>query len=80
MKFLKQNSVNLLISLCELIIGILLLIDPTGFSNGIIIAFGAACLAFGIVPGGSLNAFAVPLTLYRKQLVIIVYCVDYQGI
>lgn len=49
MKFLKQNSVNLLISLCELIIGILLLIDPTGFSNGIIIAFGAACLAFGIV-------------------------------
>lgn len=49
MKFLKQNSVNLLISLCELIIGILLLIDPTGFSNGIIITFGAACLAFGIV-------------------------------
>lgn len=49
MKFLKQNSVNLLISLCELIIGILLLIDPTGFSNGIIIAFGAACLAFGVV-------------------------------
>lgn len=33
MKFLKQNSVNLLISLCELIIGILLLIDPTSFSN-----------------------------------------------
>ena len=49
MKFLKQNSVNLLISLCELIIGILLLIDPTGFSNGIIITFGAACLVFGIV-------------------------------
>ena len=49
MKFLKQNSVNLLISLCELIIGILLLIDPTSFSNGIIITFGAACLAFGIV-------------------------------
>ena len=25
-------------------------------------------------------AFAVELTLYRKLLVIIVYCVDYQGI
>ena len=30
--------------------------------------------------GGILNAFAWPLTVYRKQLVFIVYCVDYQGI
>ena len=27
-----------------------------------------------------LNAFAWPLTVYRKQRVFIVYCVDYQGI
>ena len=27
-----------------------------------------------------LNAFARGLTVYRKSLVIIVYCVDYQGI
>ena len=31
-------------------------------------------------PGGSLNAFARGLTIYRKPLVIIVYGVDYQGI
>ena len=31
-------------------------------------------------PGGILNTFAVPLTIYRQQLVFIVYCVDYQGI
>lgn len=49
MKFLKQNSVNLLIALCELVIGILLLINPTGFTSGIIIAFGAASLIFGII-------------------------------
>ena len=49
MKFLKKNSVNLLISICELVLGILLLINPTGFTTGIIIAFGAACLIFGIV-------------------------------
>ena len=29
---------------------------------------------------GILNAFAWPLTVYRKQRVFIVYCVDYQGI
>ena len=49
MTFLKKNSVNLLIGLCELALGILLLINPTGFTTGIIIAFGAACLIFGIV-------------------------------
>lgn len=31
-------------------------------------------------PGGILNAFAWPLTVYRQQRVFIVYCVDYQGI
>ncbi len=49
MKFFKENSVNLLLCLCELVLGILLLINPTGFTTGIIIAFGAACLVFGIV-------------------------------
>ena len=49
MKFFKENSVNLLLCLCELVLGILLLINPTGFTTGIIIAFGAVCLVFGIV-------------------------------
>ncbi len=49
MTFLKKNSVNLLIGLCELALGILLLINPTGFTAGIIIAFGVICLIVGIV-------------------------------
>ncbi len=49
MKFLKENSVNLLISLGELILGILLLVGPESFAVGITIAFGAVCLIFGIV-------------------------------
>ena len=34
----------------------------------------------GVLPRWITNAFAVELTVYRKLLVIIVYCVDYQGI
>lgn len=49
MKFFKENSVSLLLCLCELVLGILLLINPTGFTTGIIIAFGTVCLVFGIV-------------------------------
>lgn len=49
MKFLKENSVNLLISLGELILGILLLVGPESFAVGITIAFGAVCLICGIV-------------------------------
>ena len=49
MKFLKENSVNLLLGLCELALGILLLINPTRFTTSIIIAFGAVCLIFGII-------------------------------
>lgn len=49
MKFFKENSVSLLLCLCELVLGILLLINPTGFTTGIIIAFGAVCLVLGIV-------------------------------
>lgn len=48
MKFLKENSVNLLITLFELVIGILLLINPVGFTTGIIIAAGAVLLVIGI--------------------------------
>ena len=35
-----------------------------------------------LLPYGALlyNAFAKPPTLYRRQRVSIVYCVDYQGI
>lgn len=35
--------------LCEIIIGALLLVDPIGFTSGIIIALGAALLAAGVL-------------------------------
>lgn len=36
-------------SLCEIVIGALLLVDPIGFTSGIIIALGIALLAMGAV-------------------------------
>lgn len=49
MSNVKLNLNSILICLLELIIGILLLIDPIGFTAGIIIFFGAGLLVFGLV-------------------------------
>lgn len=49
MKFLKQHSNTILLSLFEILVGILLLIDPIGFTSGIITAFGIVLLAGGII-------------------------------
>ncbi|MCD8197072.1 MAG: DUF308 domain-containing protein [Lachnospiraceae bacterium] len=49
MKNLKDNMGNLLTSLCELIIGILLLINPTGFTSFVIIVIGVVLLLRGIL-------------------------------
>lgn len=40
---------SILVSICEIIIAVLLLIDPLGFTSGIIIAIGAALFVFGAV-------------------------------
>ncbi|MBQ8638101.1 MAG: DUF308 domain-containing protein [Lachnospiraceae bacterium] len=37
---LKENAASVILCLCELIVGILLLFRPVGFTRGIIIAFG----------------------------------------
>ena len=38
------------------------------------------CAAWGVRPGGVLNAFAWSLTVYRQRRALIVYGADYQGI
>lgn len=45
---LKRNLSSMATSLVELIIGILLLINPIGFTSGIIIAFGVVLMIMGI--------------------------------
>lgn len=49
MKALKKYSFGIIISLFEVLIGVLLLIDPISFTSGIIMAVGAALLLFGAV-------------------------------
>ena len=45
---LKRNLSSMAMSLVELIIGILLLVNPIGFTSGIIIAFGVVLMIMGI--------------------------------
>lgn len=49
MKALKQNAGGIFLCLFEILVGILLLINPTGFTSGIIITFGIIMLIVGIV-------------------------------
>lgn len=48
MKKLKENLAYLILCLCEMVVGILLLIKPVAFTRGIIIAFGILLTAAGI--------------------------------
>ena len=45
---LKRNLSSMAMSLAEVIIGILLLVNPIGFTSGIIIAFGIVLMIMGI--------------------------------
>ena len=49
MNFLKKNANALIISLFELLIGVLLLIDPAYFTSAIIIAVGTALSIIGVI-------------------------------
>lgn len=49
MKFLKNNASVILICLFEALIGVLLLVDPVGFTSGIIVVFGFALLVAGLI-------------------------------
>ena len=45
---LKRNLSSMAMSIAEVIIGILLLVNPIGFTSGIIIAFGIVLMIMGI--------------------------------
>ena len=58
MKKIKENFGGILLCLGQLLIGILLLINPAGFTSGIIIAVGAVLLLAGIV--SAIRYFRMP--------------------
>ncbi|MCM1217660.1 MAG: DUF308 domain-containing protein [Lachnospiraceae bacterium] len=48
MEKIKRNIGNLLVCLSEIVVGILLLIDPVSFTSGIIITLGILLAVFGV--------------------------------
>lgn len=48
MRFLKQNLGGILLCVFEILVGVLLLINPVAFTSGIIIAFGVVLIVMGI--------------------------------
>ena len=58
MKKIRENFGGILLCLGQLLIGVLLLINPAGFTSGIIIAVGAALLLSGVV--SAIRYFRMP--------------------
>ncbi len=48
MVFVKEHRGSVLMSVLEIIIGVMLLVNPTGFTSGIIVAVGVALTALGL--------------------------------
>ncbi len=49
MEILKENASNLIMSLCEVVIGILLLVSPIKFTSIVIIALGIIMVIRGVI-------------------------------
>ena len=49
MSKINRNTGNLLTCIFEILVGILLLIDPVGFTSGIIIVFGIVLAVIGVI-------------------------------
>lgn len=49
MKYVKQNVSNIIVCLFEAVVGILLLVDPVGFTSWILVLFGAALMVAGLL-------------------------------
>ena len=49
MKHVKQNFSNIIVCIFEAVIGILLLVNPVGFTSGILVLFGAALMVAGFL-------------------------------
>ena len=51
MKVIKENVDRIVVCLFEILAGILLLINPVGFTSGIIIALGIVLIVMGVMQG-----------------------------
>ena len=49
MRAIQKNSGSILMCVLEILVGVLLLVDPTGFTSAIIIAAGAALILYGVI-------------------------------
>lgn len=49
MNKLRNSLSGIMICLFEIVVGLLLIVDPTGFAKGIIIAAGIVCIAAGLI-------------------------------
>ena len=49
MRFIQKNGIAIVAGLVELLIGILLFVDPVGFTSGILMALGVILLICGVV-------------------------------
>ena len=49
MRAIQKNGGSILMCVLEILVGVLLLLDPTGFTSSIIIAAGAALILYGVI-------------------------------
>ena len=49
MSAIQKNGGSILMCVLEILVGVLLLLDPTGFTSAIIIAAGAALILYGVI-------------------------------
>lgn len=49
MRAIQKNGGSILMCVLEILVGVLLLVDPTGFTSAIIIAAGAALILYGAI-------------------------------
>ena len=62
---LKRNLGSVAMSLAEIVIGILLLVNPVGFTSGVIVTFGVVLMITGI---GTNNAIWKSIKFPRPQM------------
>ena len=49
MRAIQKNGGSILMCVLEILVGVLLLVDPTGFTSTVIIAAGAALILYGVI-------------------------------
>lgn len=81
-KFLSGRFGGMLLCVAEILVGILLLVNPEGFTSGIVIGAGVVMLVAGVVFGtiyfvGDAQTMAVRRTLFKGILLLLggIFCV-----